>query len=93
MDLMTRREAMTRTQKLTKKEKMIAWGLAWGFSYDDISERMNTERATVKLHVHHIRRKMGCQTYAVPLILIMSEGLRKPDLQNWPGVPTNPCEE
>lgn len=43
---------------LTERETDILWGIAKGFTYGDIAERLNISRNTVLTHIKNIYRKL-----------------------------------
>lgn len=83
--------ALARVNSLTRMEKLIAWAIAWDFSYDEIAQITRTTYRNVKHHTFHARKKLGCDHNAgIAMVLIMAEGIREAELFRYPGVPISP---
>jgi DNA-binding NarL/FixJ family response regulator len=46
------------TQKLTPREMDILWGIAKGFTYAELADRLGISRQTVPVHIRNIYRKL-----------------------------------
>jgi len=46
------------TQQLTPREMDILWGIAKGFTYGELAERLEISRHTVPVHIRNIYRKL-----------------------------------
>jgi len=46
------------TPKLTAREMDILWGIAKGFTYGELAERLGMSRQTVPVHIRNIYRKL-----------------------------------
>ena len=45
-------------QPLTPREMDILWGIAKGFTYGELAERLQISKQTVPVHIKHIYRKL-----------------------------------
>jgi len=45
-------------QQLTPREMDILWGIAKGFTYGELAERLEISRHTVPVHIRNIYRKL-----------------------------------
>ena len=50
--------APTVAQALTPREMDILWGIAKGFTYGELAERLKISKQTVPVHIKHIYRKL-----------------------------------
>jgi DNA-binding NarL/FixJ family response regulator len=48
----------TTAQQLTPRELDILWGIAKGFTYGELAERLKMSKQTVPVHIRHIYRKL-----------------------------------
>lgn len=81
MQLITRAEAMFRVSKLSKKQLMVCWALAWGFRYDEIAEIMGCQKGNVHLIMTRALRNLKVtRAYQIPLILFLAQGIRYPEI-------------
>jgi len=44
--------------ELTPREMDILWGIAKGFTYSELAERLNISKQTVPVHIKHVYRKL-----------------------------------
>ena len=45
-------------QQLTPREMDVLWGIAKGFTYGELAERLEISRHTVPVHIRNIYRKL-----------------------------------
>jgi len=88
--LVTRKAAVRMVKKLTNKERLIAWGVAWDFPIHEIAETMMLDSDSVKEYFCKIEKKLECTHSGIGLVMILGEGLRIPELMEWPGNRTPP---
>lgn len=53
-----RRDADVGGQQLTSREMDILWGIAKGFTYAELAERLKISKQTVPVHIRNIYRKL-----------------------------------
>jgi DNA-binding NarL/FixJ family response regulator len=89
-NLMTRPQALKLVQTLTRTEKLIAWAMTWGWEQSDICTCLELDEQTVRNHVREISSKFGLPIHGFAIVLILAEGVRPPDLADFPGVHCEP---
>ena len=52
------KEAATDENILTQRETDILWGIAKGYTYNDVAERLGISKHTVPSHIKNIYRKL-----------------------------------
>ena len=65
------------TAKLTPREIDILWGIAKGFSYAEIADRLGMSRQTVPGHIKSIYRKLEVHTRGEAVFEAVQQGLIK----------------
>ncbi|MGV6873078.1 response regulator [Pseudochelatococcus sp. B33] len=65
------------TAKLTPREIDILWGIAKGFSYADIADRLGISRQTVPGYIKNIYRKLDVNTRGEAVFEALQRGLIK----------------
>ncbi len=65
------------TAKLTHREIDILWGIAKGFSYADIAERLGISKHTVPGYIKNIYRKLEVNTRGEAVFEAIQQGLIK----------------
>lgn len=86
---LTRSDALARVKALRAKPKAIAWGLVWGFTVEEMAAALQIKPVTVEKHIADLCKEWNCGPASIALILILAEGIRIPDLAEWPGINTN----
>lgn len=60
---------------LTAREMDILWGIAKGFTYDEIAERLAISRQTVPVHIRNIYRKLAVSNRSEAVFEATQRGL------------------
>ena len=68
---------MLNTAKLTPREIDILWGIAKGFTYGELAERLEISKNTVPVHIKNIYRKLEVHTRGEAVFEAVQQGLIK----------------
>lgn len=60
---------------LTSREMDILWGIAKGFTYDEIAARLGVSRQTVPVHIRNIYRKLSVNNRSEAVFEARQRGL------------------
>ena len=77
--ILNRQIAIGMVRKMTASQRKIAIALTWGLSYQQIADILGIKRYQVHGHIASMVNSLGCRQYGIPLIVIMAEGIRRPD--------------
>ena len=93
MNLINRSIALSRVKKLTAEQKLVAWGIAWDMTTNHMAEIMRVDTEKIDAYAEEIAAALECSKSGIGLTMILAEGLRTPDLTEWPALRVKPLQE